>query len=142
MNKAQNNIILFDGDCNFCNNTVQFIIKHDPNKIYKFASLQSDFAQKFLIDLHYKSLPDSIFYIENDKIYDRSTAALKIGRNLSKPWNYTYFFILVPRFLRDVVYDIISKKRYSWFGKRDSCMIPSKDILDRFIEDKKTNNYG
>ena len=87
-------------------------------------------------------MPDSILYIENDKIYDRSTAALKIGRNLSKPWNYTYFFILVPRFLRDVVYDIISKKRYSWFGKRDSCMVPSKDILDRFIEDKKTNNYG
>ena len=84
MNKAQNNIILFDGDCNFCNNTVQFIIKHDPNKIYKFASLQSDFAKKFLKDFHYKSLPDSILYIENDKIYDRSTAALKIGRNLSK----------------------------------------------------------
>lgn len=133
MIKNQNHIILFDGVCNLCNSSVQFIIRHDPDKIYKFASLQSDFAQSFLKELHYKFLPDSILYLEDGKVYDRSTAALKINRHLSKPWNYTYFLIIIPRFIRDAIYDMIAKYRYSWFGKNDSCMIPTSDLKDRFL---------
>ncbi|WP_042142244.1 thiol-disulfide oxidoreductase DCC family protein [Paucisalibacillus sp. EB02] len=127
-------VILFDGVCNFCNSSVQFIIKRDPKGIYQFTSLQSDVGQKLLKDHEVPVELDSFIYIENEKVYFKSTAALKVCRNLKGVWKLLYMFIIVPRPLRDVVYGIFARNRYRWFGKRDACMIPSPEQRKRFLD--------
>ncbi|MEN2768839.1 thiol-disulfide oxidoreductase DCC family protein [Ornithinibacillus xuwenensis] len=127
-------IILFDGECNFCNSSVQFIIKRDPKGIYKFTSLQSDIGQSLLKENGIPKELDSFVYIENNNVYVKSTAALKVCRNLKGLWKLSYLFIIVPRPIRNFVYEIIARNRYKWFGKRDSCMIPSPALRDRFLE--------
>ena len=127
-------IILFDGVCNFCNSSVNFIIKHDTKKHFLFASLQSDVAKEILLQLDKKKLiEDSIVLIQDGKLYQKSTAALKISRKLNGLYPIIYAFTIVPLFIRDGLYDIIAKNRYKWFGKKDSCMIPSTKIKNRFI---------
>jgi predicted DCC family thiol-disulfide oxidoreductase YuxK len=128
-------LILFDGLCNLCNSSVQFLIKRDPHAKFRFASLQSPRGQtelkRFNLDpgtLH------SIVVIEGDRYYDRSNAALKIATSLGGVWSLFYFFYVFPRFLRDPVYDLISKNRYRFFGKRDECMIPTPELKARFEE--------
>ncbi len=127
-------IILFDGVCNLCNGSVQFVIKHDNKSLFKFASLQSERGQQLLQQY---ALPgkdfSSFVYIENNIAYTRSTAALKVARHLSGGIQLLYGFIIVPRFIRDAVYDIISKNRYKWFGKKDNCMIPTPELKQRFL---------
>jgi len=127
-------VILFDGVCNFCNSSVQFIIKRDPRGIYQFTSLQSEVGQKLLKDHEVPVELDSFIYIEDEKIYFKSTAALKVFRNLKGLWKFLYIFIIVPRPLRDVVYGVIARNRYKWFGKRDACMIPSPEQRKRFLD--------
>lgn len=127
-------VILFDGVCNFCNSSVQFIIKRDPQGIYQFTSLQSEVGQKLLKDHEVPVELDSFIYIEDEKIYFKSTAALKVFRNLKGLWKFLYIFIIVPRPLRDVVYGVIARNRYKWFGKRDACMIPSPEQRKRFLD--------
>lgn len=127
-------VILFDGVCNFCNSSVQFIIKRDPRGIYQFTSLQSEVGQKLLKDHEVPVELDSFIYIEDEKIYFKSTAALKVFRNLKGLWKLLYIFIIVPRPLRDVVYGVIARNRYKWFGKRDACMIPSPEQRKRFLD--------
>lgn len=127
-------VILFDGVCNFCNSSVQFIIKRDPQGIYQFTSLQSEVGQKLLKDHEVPVELDSFIYIEDEKIYFKSTAALKVFRNLKGLWKLLYIFIIVPRPLRDVVYGVIARNRYKWFGKRDACMIPSPEQRKRFLD--------
>ncbi|WP_096270847.1 thiol-disulfide oxidoreductase DCC family protein [Paucisalibacillus globulus] len=127
-------VILFDGVCNFCNSSVQFIIKRDPQGIYQFTSLQSDVGQKLLKDHEVPVELDSFIYIEDEKIYFKSTAALKVCRNLKGLWKLLYIFIIVPRPLRDAVYGVIARNRYKWFGKRDACMIPSPEQRKRFLD--------
>lgn len=125
-------IILFDGECNFCNWNVQFIIKHDPKAKFKFASLQSDIGQQFVDQFQISKNENSLVLIENERFYLRSTAALKICRNLTF-WRIFYIFILLPKRMRDAIYHIIARNRYKWFGKRDACMIPSQEIQNRFL---------
>lgn len=132
--EAKKAIILFDGVCNLCESSVQFVLLRDKNAYFKFASLQSDIAQKFLNKkgmnaTHFKS----IVLIENGKIYQRSDAALKIARKLSGGWKLLYAFIIVPRFIRDGVYDFIAANRYKWFGKKEGCMIPAPEWQNRFL---------
>jgi predicted DCC family thiol-disulfide oxidoreductase YuxK len=127
-------VILFDGVCNFCNSSVQFIIKRDPKGIYQFTSLQSDVGQKLLKEHEVPVELDSFIYIENEKIYFKSTAAVKVCRNLNGLWKLLYIFIIVPRPLRDVMYGVIARNRYKWFGKRDACMIPSPEQRKRFLD--------
>ncbi|MDP3312339.1 thiol-disulfide oxidoreductase DCC family protein [Lutibacter sp.] len=135
MNKFDNkSLILFDGICNLCNSSVKFIIKNDPNENFKFASIQSDAATEIL--LQYSTIKydlDSIILIEEGKIYDKSTAILKIARKLAHGFSVCYIFIIVPLFIRDWVYSTIAKNRYNWFGKRESCMLPSLEIKKRFL---------
>lgn len=126
-------VILFDGMCNFCDWNVQFIIKHDQKGFFKFASLQSNSGKK-LIEMY--DIPkdiNSLILIENNQYYSKSTAALKICKNLTSIWKLFYIFILIPKPVRDTVYSIIAKHRYKWFGKKTACSIPSPQIRRRFF---------
>jgi predicted DCC family thiol-disulfide oxidoreductase YuxK len=127
-------VILFDGICNLCNNSVQFVINHDPLGKFKFASLQSEAGQR-LIKLYNISayVNDSFILILDNNVYTKSTAALKVAQQLKGPVSLLYGFILVPQFIRNIVYNIISRNRYKWFGKKDACMIPSKEINAKFL---------
>ena len=127
-------IILFDGVCNLCNSSVNFIIKHDKKKHFLFASLQSDAAKEIL--LHHslnKIIFDSIILIEDTIIYEKSTAVLRIAKKLNNGFQLLYVFILIPKILRDKIYDYIAKNRYKWYGKKDTCMLPTKDLKSRFL---------
>lgn len=130
-------IILFDGICNLCNTSVQFVIKRDKKEQFQFAALQGEFGQKTLerytIEASGKAM-DSFILLENDQLYTQSTAALRVARRLSGGWKLLYAFIIVPRFIRDGVYKFIARNRYRWFGKKDSCMIPSPALKARFLD--------
>jgi predicted DCC family thiol-disulfide oxidoreductase YuxK len=127
-------VILFDGVCNFCNSSVQFIIKRDPKGLCRFASLQSDIGQAYLSKYNLGDYADSFVLIEKDRVYLKSDAALQITKNLAGAWKVFYILKIVPRPLRDLVYSFIAKNRYKWFGKKAACMIPTPDIKSRFID--------
>lgn len=128
-------IILFDGVCNLCNSSVQKVIKNDSKNVFKFASLQSGFGQRFLNENQLNSEEfDSIILIDGDKFYTSSDAALRIGKELKGIYKISSFLLWIPKFIRDGVYRIISKNRYRWFGKQNSCWIPTKELQDKFIE--------
>jgi predicted DCC family thiol-disulfide oxidoreductase YuxK len=132
----QQKIILFDGVCNLCNGSVQFILKHEKSPIFRFASIQSETGQELL---NWCGLPrdykDAVIYIENKNIYQGSTAALKIGQRLKFPWSMiSTMGLLVPKIFRNWVYSQIGTHRYQWFGKRDVCMVPTKELRIRFYE--------
>ena len=128
-------IVLFDGLCNLCSGSVKFIIKRDSNRIFKFASLQSEFGQRqlerFGID---KQILHSIILVQDNQCYERSSAALEIVRKLNFPWPLLYGFKILPRFLCDAIYNWISGNRYKFFGKKDSCWIPTPELKERFLE--------
>ncbi len=134
MAKINKSIIFFDGVCNLCNSSVQFILKRDTNKKFMFASLQSDVAKKLLLHKNVKNNFDSIILLDKGKIYNKSIAILKIGKTLGFPYSLGSIFFIIPKFIRDFIYDWIAKNRYKWFGKKDSCMIPTKEYLERFLE--------
>ena len=128
-------IILFDGICNLCNGSVIFILKREKDPVFQFASIQSETGKELL---EWCGLPSNynqaVVYIENGKIYLGSTAALKIGRNLMFPWSLlSYAGFVVPKFIRDWVYNQIAKHRYQWFGKKDVCMVPTESLRARFL---------
>ncbi|WP_010098286.1 thiol-disulfide oxidoreductase DCC family protein [Ornithinibacillus scapharcae] len=127
-------IIFFDGECNLCNSSVQFVIKRDPKGIYQFASLQSDFGQQVILKHRLPKEIDSFIYLEGGTLHIKSTAALKVCKGLSGLWKVLYVFIIVPKPIRNLVYECIARNRYKWFGKRESCMIPTPDMRDRFID--------
>lgn len=124
-------IILFDGICNFCDASVQFIMKRD-NGAFKFASLQSDIGQE-LVTRHKLQGIDSLVLIEEDKAYTKSTAALRIAKRLKGLWSVLYIGIIIPKLLRDPLYDLFAKNRYRLFGKKDACMLPTKEERARFL---------
>lgn len=127
-------IILFDGVCNLCNASVQFIIERDPTAVFRFSALQSDFGQSILAKNAVNTEGgDSVILVEGGKIYDRSTAALRIARRLSGGIKFLYVFIIIPRPIRDFVYKLIAKNRYRWFGKQDACWMPTKELKARFL---------
>lgn len=129
-----NNIILFDGECNFCDRSVQFIIKRDKHAVYKFTSIQSDTGQSIVKKLAVPQDIDSMILVKNETCYYKSSAALRICKNLKGTWKLFYFCLLVPKPIRDHFYDVISKNRYKWFGKKDSCTLPSPEIRNRFLD--------
>ena len=127
-------ILLFDGVCNFCNGSVNFIIDHDPKAYFKFAALQSDAGQQLLarFDLP-RSDFDTMILIEQGRCYKKSTAALRIARHLRFPWSLGGLLLLIPRFIRDAGYSLVARNRYRWFGKQDQCRLPTPDIRARFL---------
>lgn len=126
-------IVLFDGECNFCDASVQFIIKNDPKGNIRFASLQSAIGQKLLKAQHVPADIDSMIFIEESKVYYKSAAAFRICRYLKAPWKWLYPLVIIPFPIRNLMYDIIATNRYTWFGKKESCMIPPPDIRNRFL---------
>lgn len=127
-------IVLFDGVCNLCNGAVQFIIRHDKKNVFMFASLQSEVGQKLLEQYNFP--PDelrSFILINNGKAYTRSTGALKVAKNLNRLWFLLYGFIIIPKFMRDSIYNWVGRNRYKWFGKKDECMIPTPELKARFL---------
>lgn len=130
----QGKIIVFDGVCEFCNRSVDFILKWERGSEFKFTANQNEAGREILRahDLD-PDQANSLFLIEHGKLYDRSTAALRIARRLRFPYRLLYGFIIVPKFLRDAVYKLIAKNRYRFMGKKDSCRIPSPAEMARFL---------
>lgn len=125
---------MFDGVCNLCNSSVQFIIKHDTHKRFVFTSLQSDVSKEILLQFqNEKNDLSSILLVEKGTIYKESTAVLKIFRHLGKGFPILYVFIIIPPFIRNFLYRIIAKNRYKWFGKKEQCMLPSDEFKNRFL---------
>ena len=135
MNTAiPDNLIFFDGVCNLCNGFVQFVIKNDTEGKYRFGALQSPEAEAIFKTLgHEYTIPKTVILVQDGKLYQKSEAALRIARGLDFPWPLFYSFIVVPSFIRDWVYDFIARNRYRWFGKKDSCMIPTPELKSRFL---------
>jgi predicted DCC family thiol-disulfide oxidoreductase YuxK len=127
-------VLLFDGVCNFCNSTVQFILQREKEPKLRFAPLQSQVAADLLASVKAKPADlNTVILIEEGRCYHRSTAALRVTRYLRFPWPLLYVFILVPRFLRDMAYDFVARNRYRWFGKSETCQIPTPALRARFL---------
>ncbi|MGA1227695.1 MAG: thiol-disulfide oxidoreductase DCC family protein [Tamlana sp.] len=129
-------LILFDGVCNLCNSSVQYVIKHDKDNVFMFTALQSDLGKriisKFQIDTN---KTDSILLYNPKKGIDyKSTAALKIAHQLGFPNNLLSVFFIVPTFIRNWVYNYIAKNRYKWYGKKDACVIPTPELKSKFLD--------
>ena len=127
-------IVLFDGVCNLCNGIVKFVIKRDEKGKLRFASLQSDTGKELMrkhgLD---ENQLDTFVFVEHGKAHIKSTAGLKLAKNLNGLWPMLYVFIIIPKFLRDAVYSFIAGNRYRWFGKQEACMIPTPEIRARFL---------
>jgi len=127
-------IILFDGVCNFCNFWVNFIIIRDKRDLFRFAPLQSDVAQEMLSQFKLDdSAQESVILISGENVYSKSTAALKIAKELSGTVKVLYPLIILPKFFRDVIYEFVANYRYRFFGKRDSCRIPTEEEKLKFL---------
>lgn len=128
-------VILFDGVCNFCNSSVNFIIERDYKNRFKFAALQSGKGQELLrrYNINTDNLK-TIILIEGGKYYAKTTAALRITKHLKGIWKIFYIFIIIPPIVRNIVYNIIAKYRYKWFGRKDACRIPAQDEKEKFLE--------
>lgn len=135
MTTEEGPILLFDGVCNLCSASVQFVLKRNSKENVRFASLQSEFAVKALKD---SKLPtdylNSLVLLENGRTYVKSDAALKLAKHLDGAWKLGGVFSIVPKFIRDAVYDWVAKNRYKWYGKKDVCWIPEPRWKNRFIE--------
>ena len=128
-------IILFDGVCNLCDSSIQFIIKHDKNDVFRFVALQSDLGQEIIkyigVDI---SKTDSIILYEPGKAYYyKAEAALKIAKELGEIYAAISWFSILPKTLTNSVYDYIAKNRYKWYGKKDACMIPTPELKAKFL---------
>ncbi|CAA6799213.1 MAG: Unknown protein [uncultured Sulfurovum sp.] len=132
-NKYKNhNIVLFDGVCNFCEASVNFIIKLDGQKQFHFMVQSCEEAQSFLVEHQLQEL-DSIILFSNGKVYIHSDAALQIAKKLDGYYKYLYVFRFLPKVFRDWVYKLVAKYRYRIFGKKESCMMPSDELKERFL---------
>jgi predicted DCC family thiol-disulfide oxidoreductase YuxK len=136
--------LLFDGTCNLCNGAVRFILDHERGETLRFASLQSEAGGALLAGVvgekQARALvsgergdPDTIVLVEGGRTYLRSAAALRIARHLRAPWSWAYALVVIPRGLRDLVYRLIAKNRYRWFGKTTTCRLPTPELQQRFL---------
>lgn len=126
--------ILFDGVCNFCNSSVNYVIARDPKGYFKFAALQSGPGEQLTYEYGIDtSNVDSVVLIEDGKAYVRSAAALRVAKRLGFPTALLYAFIIIPRPVRDLLYDAFAKRRYRFFGEREACMMPTPEVRARFL---------
>ena len=128
-------IVLFDGYCTLCDGAVRFILERDPAAVFRFAALQSEAAQTRLRAAGAPTvLPDSVLLLDPDGLHARSDAALRIARQLRRPWPMlARVALLVPRRWRDALYDLVARRRYAWFGRRETCRLPTPDEAARFL---------
>jgi len=129
-------IILFDGVCNLCNSSVQFVIKRDKKDVFRYAALQSEVGQQLVNQRHIDtSKVDSIILIEPGVAYfTKSDAALEIAKDLGGIWKLSAIFTWIPTSIRNSIYDFVAKNRYKWFGKKESCMIPTPELKAKFLD--------
>lgn len=127
-------ILLFDGVCNLCNGFVQFVIRRDPKGKFRFAALQSEIGQTLLrqANMPTEELSTVILY-ENGKFYTHSSVPLLVVKRFGGAWPLLYGLVIVPKFIRDGIYNWVARNRYRWFGKRESCMIPTPELKSRFL---------
>jgi len=128
-------IILFDGVCNLCNSSINYVIDHDKKDVFRFISLQSDLGKNIqdYLGIENTSLDTIILYIPNEAYYIKSTAALGIIKEFSGVWKLTQIFSIIPTSIRDIVYNFIAKNRYKWYGKQESCRIPTVELKSKFL---------
>jgi predicted DCC family thiol-disulfide oxidoreductase YuxK len=131
---TQKPVLLYDGVCGFCNKTVQFILKHDRNGTILFSPLQGEYAKSVLQNHPEARNVDSLILSEPDRVSTRSTGALRVASYLGGIFKLALIGYIVPRFIRDAFYDWFARHRYSWFGKYDTCQIPSKEQRARFLD--------
>jgi predicted DCC family thiol-disulfide oxidoreductase YuxK len=127
-------IVFFDGVCNLCNASVDFLVRRDRERHLRYASLQSDIGQRMLADV---GLPTSEFgsfiYLDRGRLHMRSSGAIRVAMRLGGLWTLMGIFLVVPPFIRDAVYDGVARNRYRWFGKRDTCRLPTAEERDLFL---------
>lgn len=133
---AHKKIILFDGVCNLCNSAVQFVIRHDTKDIFRFVALQSELGREILkhIGIDSKHIDSIILYEPGIAYYYKSSAAIQIAQNLGGFWHFGTIFRIIPTGIRNQLYDYIAKNRYKWYGKKDSCMIPTPELNIKFLK--------
>ncbi len=132
MDKQQ--IIIFDGVCNFCNGAVNFIIKRDPRFLFVFTPMQSDVARKLITEHQVDSVgAGALLLIKNGQCFVATNAVLEIARDLTGGWPLLRVFKVVPRILRDALYRVFARNRYRLFGRRPACMVPAEDVRSRFV---------
>ncbi|MED5463931.1 MAG: DCC1-like thiol-disulfide oxidoreductase family protein [Myxococcota bacterium] len=131
---AHSHVVLFDGVCNLCNGTVNFLIDRDPKQNLKFAPLQSTRGAALLRHHQLDDTLSTIILVEEGVVYQRSTAVLRITRLLSGGWPLLSVLLLVPAVLRDGIYTLIAQRRYRWFGQSERCRVPTPDLRERFLE--------
>jgi len=128
-------VILFDGVCNLCNGFVQFVLKHDKNKVFQFASLQSNYGKE--LSSHFNLSSDNlktVIVFDGKNILMQSDASIKIISSLGSKWKLILIFKIVPRFIRNGIYNVLAKNRYTLFGKKDQCMVPAENLKRRFLD--------
>ena len=131
---SDKSLILFDGVCNLCNGFVQFVIRQDPQAKFRFASLQSETGQKVLRELNVSGKElKTVILRKRGRIYTHSDVALEVAKELGGIWSLLYIGKILPKALRDKIYDWVAANRYRWFGKQESCWLPSPELQDRFV---------
>lgn len=128
-------IILFDGVCNLCNTSVQYVIQRDKKDAFRFVALQSELGQRLLqhMGIANQNIDSIVLYVPGIAYYYKSAAVIEISKSLQGFFNYGMLFRLFPPFLRDIVYDYVAKNRYKWYGKQESCMIPTPELQSKFL---------
>jgi predicted DCC family thiol-disulfide oxidoreductase YuxK len=133
--KVEGPVLLFDGVCNLCNRSVQFILKNEKNRVLKFTAIQSSFGKRLLSEYNIDPVQtDSVILVKDGKMYTRSDAVLSVTSYLRFPYRLGRVFVIVPKPLRDLFYKQVARNRYHWFGKRDHCMLPTPELKKRFLE--------
>ena len=126
-------LILFDGVCNLCNSSINYVIKHDKNNVFMFAPLQSDIGKQISNKFNISKINSIFLYSEGKNLKIKSSAAISIGSKLGFPGSLLPVFYIVPPFIRNWVYDYIAKNRYKWYGKQNVCMIPTPELQEKFL---------
>lgn len=126
-------IVFFDGVCNLCSGSVQWLLRHDKKQQFNFSSLQGEYASKIITDPELKKT-DSIILFSKGKFYSKSTAVLKIASKIGFPYMLLSGFLIIPSFMRNLVYDFIARNRYNWYGKKEECWLPAEEYMARFIK--------
>jgi predicted DCC family thiol-disulfide oxidoreductase YuxK len=134
-NNSAKKIVLFDGVCNLCSGSVQFILKRDKKNQFLFGSLQGNYGQEMLRKYRLPANEfNSFMLIEEEKLYTKSSGALRMLKHLGGAWALLYVFIVVPKFIRDAVYNLVARNRYKWFGKKNECWLPGPEWKARFLD--------
>jgi len=126
-------IVLFDGDCGLCHASVRFVVERDDRALFRFAPLDSGVARDLLAGADPGPLGDSVLLVEDGRVYDQSTAALRIARRLRWPWNLAWGLMLVPRLVRDLVYAWVARRRGRWSRNNGACTLPNRNVRERFL---------